>query len=106
MMNSTNQVASIEAKPTQVTVTRSRAYKIWIAIAKLALAPRSAATLRGNGYRDRGRRHHHGAARQDAAQIRPHHLHIQPLHTLQHKIGRPASGWMVTAPILVCSLRR
>src|SRR5260370_36133692 len=38
MMDSTNHGASIEANPTQVTVTRSRAYKMGIATAKLAFS--------------------------------------------------------------------
>src|SRR6516165_3588954 len=38
MMNNTNQVASIAAKPTQVTPTRSRAYKVGIATEKLAFS--------------------------------------------------------------------
>jgi hypothetical protein len=38
MRNNTNHVASIEAKPTQVTATHSRAYRTGIATAKLAFS--------------------------------------------------------------------
>ena len=51
MMNNTNQVASIAAKPTHVIWTRSKAYKVGIATAKLAFSTIAGRSVFAHGQR-------------------------------------------------------